>query len=335
MKVLVTGGAGYIGSHACVCLLERGHEVVVVDNLVNSSPKSLACVREITGRDVPFYQTDVCDTPALDAVFRQHAFDCVVHFAGLKAVGESVQVPLRYYENNLASTLSLLKVMASNGVTRIVFSSSATVYRSDAPMPVEKGAPLGCTNPYGWTKYMCEQILRDAAVADEALSVVLLRYFIPIGAHDSGIIGECPSGVPNNLLPYVSQTAIGLRDHVNVFGDDYDTPDGTGVRDYIHVMDLALGHVAAVEYAAGRTGCEAFNLGTGKGYSVLEIIRAFSHANGVPVPYKIVGRRPGDLGAVYSNPSKAARLLGWRAERGLEEMCRDAWKWQCSHPNGF
>lgn len=335
MKILVTGGAGYIGTHTCVALAERGYDVVVVDNLVNSDERALLRVQEIVGREIPFYRLDVCDLSSLDRVFQEHMIDCVIHFAGLKAVGESVEIPLRYYENNLSSTMTLLKVMGKRNVKRLVFSSSATVYRGDAPMPVDERAPLGCANPYGWTKFMCEQILRDAARADDALSVVLLRYFNPIGAHPGGRIGESPGGVPNNLLPFVSQTAAGRHAYVNVFGNDYDTPDGTGVRDYIHVMDLAEGHVRAIEYAMDHAGCEAFNLGTGRGYSVLEIIRSFERVNSVKVAYRIQARRPGDLGAVYSNPAKAENLLGWKAVRGLEEMCRDAWNWQRLNPDGY
>ena len=335
MKVLVTGGAGYIGTHTCLALLRQGMEVVVVDNLSNSHPVALKRVEALAGKDIPFYEGDVCDETLLDRIFTEHAIDCVIHFAGLKAVGESVVKPLAYYENNLISTLHLLSAMARHDVKRIIFSSSATVYRSDSPMPVDETAPLGCLNPYGWTKLMCEQILRDAVVADDKLSVVLLRYFNPIGADASGDIGEDPDGIPNNLVPYVAQTALGIHPHVNVFGDDYNTPDGTGVRDYIHVTDLADGHVAAIAYAEKHTGCEAFNLGTGIGYSVLDIISTFEKANRIKVPYVIGPRRPGDADAVYSNPEKARKLLKWEAKKTLTDMCRDSWNWQQKNPRGY
>ena len=336
MNVLVTGGAGYIGSHTCVELLEKGYGVVVIDNLVNSSAKSLERVEQITGRSLDFYQNDVRDRDAMERIFSKHDIDCVIHFAGLKAVGESVAMPLEYYDNNLYSTVVLCETMRDHGVKNIVFSSSATVYSGDNTMPLRENSHTGmCTNPYGWTKYMCEQILRDTGKAIPDWSIALLRYFNPIGAHPSGLIGEDPRGVPNNLMPYISQTAIGRLKCLSVFGDDYDTPDGTGVRDYIHVMDLARGHVAAIAYMAEHPGESIFNLGTGKGYSVLEMVHAFETANHVHVPYRIAPRRAGDLPTVYACPDKSARILGWHAEYSLEDMCRDSWHWQTQNPNGY
>ena len=336
MTVLVTGGAGYIGSHTCVELLEQGMDVVVIDNLVNSSAKSLDRVEQITGKRLAFYQEDVRDRAALDRIFEKHDIGCAIHFAGLKAVGESVSMPLEYYDNNLFSTVTLCEAMRDHGVKNIVFSSSATVYTGGDEMPLRENSPTGmCTNPYGWTKYMSEQIMRDMAFADRDWSVVLLRYFNPIGAHPSGLIGEDPRGIPNNLLPYISQVAIGRRDHLTVYGDDYDTPDGTGVRDYIHVVDLARGHAAAINYMLGHRGESVFNLGTGHGCSVLEMVKTFERVNGVRVPYVIAERRPGDLATVYASPDKSAELLGWRAEYGLEEMCRDTWNWQMKNPAGY
>ena len=336
MTVLVTGGAGYIGSHTCVELLEQGMNVVVIDNLVNSSAKSLDRVEQITGKRLAFYQEDVRDRAALDRIFEKHNIGCAIHFAGLKAVGESVSMPLEYYDNNLFSTVTLCEAMRDHGVKNIVFSSSATVYTGGDEMPLRESSPTGmCTNPYGWTKYMSEQIMRDMAFADRDWSVVLLRYFNPIGAHPSGLIGEDPRGIPNNLLPYISQVAIGRRDHLTVYGDDYDTPDGTGVRDYIHVVDLARGHAAAINYMLGHRGESVFNLGTGHGCSVLEMVKTFERVNGVRVPYVIAERRPGDLATVYASPDKSAELLGWRAEYGLEEMCRDTWNWQMKNPAGY
>ncbi|MGN1015957.1 MAG: UDP-glucose 4-epimerase GalE [Faecousia sp.] len=336
MRVLVTGGAGYIGSHTCVELMESGHDVVVIDNLCNSNPKSLERVEALTGKKAAFYEGDVRDEALLRRIFAENEIDSVIHFAGLKAVGESVAQPWRYYDNNLNSTLVLTKVMADVGVKRIIFSSSATVYSGDNEMPLrETSRTGGCTNPYGWTKYMTEQILSGMAFADPEWSVVLLRYFNPIGAHESGMIGEDPRGIPNNLMPYITQVAIGRREKLSVFGNDYDTPDGTGVRDYIHVVDLAKGHVAAVKYAADNTGCEVFNLGTGTGYSVLDMVKAFEEANGVPVPYQIVDRRPGDLPVCYADPSKSAEKLGWKAEKNLRDMCRDSWNWQSRNPMGY
>ncbi len=336
MTVLVTGGAGYIGSHTCVELLEQGMDVVVIDNLVNSSAKSLDRVEQITGKRLAFYQEDVRDRAALDRIFEKHDIGCAIHFAGLKAVGESVSMPLEYYDNNLFSTVTLCEAMRDHGVKNIVFSSSATVYTGGDEMPLRESSPTGmCTNPYGWTKYMSEQIMRDMAFADRDWSVVLLRYFNPIGAHPSGLIGEDPRGIPNNLLPYISQVAIGRRDHLTVYGNDYDTPDGTGVRDNIHVVDLARGHAAAINYMLGHRGESVFNLGTGHGCSVLEMVKTFERVNGVRVPYVIAERRPGDLATVYASPDKSAELLGWRAEYGLEEMCRDTWNWQMKNPAGY
>ena len=335
MNILVTGGAGYIGTHTLVELLDRGHDVVVVDNYVNSHPESLDRVREITGKTFPFYEANVCDEAALDRIFDENKVDCVIHFAGLKAVGESCAKPLMYYRNNLDGMLSLISSMRRHDVKRIVFSSSATVYRSDAGMPVDEESPLGCINPYGWTKFMGEEILRDVAKAEPDWSVVLLRYFNPIGAHESGKIGEDPNGVPNNLMPYITQTALGRLKELHVFGNDYPTPDGTGVRDYIHVVDLAEGHVAAIEYAHDHTGCEAFNLGTGEGYSVLDIVHAFERVNHIKVPYEIAPRRAGDPPTVFAKVGKAERLLHWKAKRTLDQMCADSWRWQTQNPHGF
>ena len=336
MKVLVTGGTGYIGSHTCVELLNEGYDVVVIDNLCNSNPKSLDRVKHITGKDLRFYEGDVRDEALLRKIFTENEIDCVIHFAGLKAVGESVAQPWRYYDNNLNSTLVLTKVMGEFGVKKLIFSSSATVYTADNEMPLRENSRTGnCTNPYGWTKYMTEQILSGMSVADKEWSIVLLRYFNPIGAHESGLIGEDPRGIPNNLMPYITQVAIGRRDHLSVYGNDYDTHDGTGVRDYIHVVDLAKGHVAAVRYADAHSGCEVFNLGTGTGYSVLDMVHAFIEANGVNVPYEIVDRRPGDIATCYADPAKSAEVLHWKAELGLQEMCRDSWNWQSKNPKGF
>ena len=336
MNVLVTGGAGYIGSHTCVELLQRDMGVVVVDNLVNSSPKAIERVEQITGKHVDFYVKDVRDREAMNAIFDKHQIDCVIHFAGLKAVGESVAMPLEYYDNNLFSTVTLCEVMRDHGVKNIVFSSSATVYSGDNEMPLREVSRTGmCTNPYGWTKYMSEQILRDTAKSDNDWAIVLLRYFNPIGAHASGLIGEDPRGIPNNLMPFISQVAIGRREYLNVFGDDYDTPDGTGVRDYIHVVDLARGHVAAINYMQQHKGESVFNLGTGNGYSVLDMVHAFEKVTGRKVPYRIAPRRPGDLATVYASPDKSAELLGWKAEYGLEDMCRDTWAWQSKNPMGY
>ena len=336
MNVLVTGGAGYIGSHTCVELLERGYGVIVADNLVNSSAKSLERVQQITGKSLDFYEIDVRDRAALDRIFEKHDINCAIHFAGLKAVGESVSMPLEYYDNNLNSTITLCRAMKDHGVKNIVFSSSATVYSGDNEMPLRESSHTGmCTNPYGWTKYMSEQILRDTAFADEEWSIALLRYFNPIGAHSSGLIGEDPRGIPNNLMPFISQVAVGRRDHLNVFGNDYDTHDGTGVRDYIHVVDLARGHVCAIEYMQKHKGENVFNLGTGMGYSVLDMVKAFERVTGIKIPYEIVARRPGDLATVYSSPDKSAQLLGWKAQYNLDDMCRDTWAWQSKNPMGY
>ena len=336
MKVLVTGGAGYIGSHTCVELLNTGYEVVVIDNLCNSNPESLNRVQELTGKSLTFYKGDVRDEALLTKIFADEKPDCVIHFAGLKAVGESVAMPWEYYDNNLNSTLVLTKVMKKAGMKNLIFSSSATVYTADNEMPLKETSRTGnCTNPYGWTKYMTEQILSGMSHAEADWSIVLLRYFNPIGAHESGRIGEDPRGIPNNLMPYITQVAVGRRDHLSVFGDDYDTPDGTGVRDYIHVVDLARGHVAAVKYATENKGCEVFNLGTGTGYSVLDMVHAFIDVNRVPVPYEITERRPGDLAVCYADPAKSAEVLGWKAEKNLSDMCRDSWNWQSKNPMGY
>ncbi len=336
MTVLVTGGMGYIGSHTCLELLEHGYQVVCIDNLCNSSPVSIQRVEQITGRTVQTYTGDVRDEALLRRIFSENSIDCVIHFAGLKAVGESVSKPWEYYDNNLNATLVLTKVMREVGMKRIIFSSSATVYTADNKMPLQETSRTGgCTNPYGWTKFMTEQILLDLAAADPAWSVVLLRYFNPIGAHESGQIGEDPQGVPSNLMPFITQVAIGRREHLSVFGNDYPTPDGTCIRDYIHVVDLARGHLAAVEYAISHQGAEAVNLGTGRGSSVLEMVDAFLQATGVKIPYKIAGRRPGDIAVCYADPTKSRRLLGWTAEKTLADMCRDAWNWQSKNPMGY
>ena len=335
MAILLTGGAGYIGSHTAVALLEAGYEVVIADNFYNSSPKVLDRIEKITAKRPALVEADVCDKDAVRAIFKKYAIDGVVHFAGLKAVGESVQKPLLYYRNNIDSALSVLEVMQEFGCKRFVFSSSATVY-GDQPAPLDEAAPTGnCSNPYGWTKFMIEQILMGAAKADPELSVVLLRYFNPIGAHESGLIGENPNGIPNNLMPYITQVAVGKREKLTIFGDDYDTPDGTGVRDYIHVCDLADGHLKALGYAEQHTGCEVFNLGTGKGYSVLEMVKTFAKVNDLELPYVIGPRRAGDLATVYASPDKARTVLGWEAKRDLADMCRDAWRWQKNNPNGY
>ena len=329
MSVLLTGGTGFIGSHTAVELIEAGHSVVIADDLSNSEKSVVDRIEEITGVRPTFYQIDVTDRAALQKVFEEQDIDTVIHFAGFKAVGESVEKPLEYYRNNLDTTLTLLETMRSNGCKKIIFSSSATVYSlsDDVPLTEESG-PLGCTNPYGWTKYMIEQILRDVAKADPEMSVVLLRYFNPIGAHESGLIGEKPAGIPNNLMPYITQVAQGIREKLSVFGDDYDTPDGTGVRDYIHVVDLAKGHLAALKYADGHKGCEVFNLGTGHGYSVLDLVKTFEKVNGVEIPYVITDRRPGDIALCYADTAKAEKVLGWKAEKDIEDMCRDSWNWQ-------
>ena len=336
MKILVTGGAGYIGSHTIIELYAAGHEVVAVDNLCNSSRESLRRVGRIVGREVPFYAADIRDRAALDRILEGGGFDCCIHFAGLKAVGESVSKPYEYYENNIGGTLVLVDALRRNGCKNIIFSSSATVYGDPAQIPITEACPKGhCTNPYGQTKSMLEEILSDIQKADPEWNVVLLRYFNPIGAHKSGLIGENPNGIPNNLMPYITQVAVGKRAELGVFGDDYDTPDGTGVRDYIHVVDLAGGHVKALDAISRKCGLAIYNLGTGRGYSVLDVVKAFEKASGVKVPYSIKPRRPGDIATCYSDPSKAWKELGWKAQYGIEEMCRDSWNWQRNNPEGF
>lgn len=335
MKVLLTGGAGYIGSHTAVECLAAGHEVVVFDNLSNSSVKSLERVAQIAGRPVDFVQGDIRDRAALRALFAGHAFDAVVHFAGLKAVGESVDKPLLYYDNNIAGSIALFEEMAAAGVKAVVFSSSATVYGDPATVPITEDFPLSATNPYGWSKLFIEQMLRDVARADAGWNIALLRYFNPVGAHESGLIGEDPRGIPNNLMPFVAQVAVGRRPHLNVFGGDYPTPDGTGVRDYIHVVDLARGHVAALNRLQQLGGVQTWNLGTGRGVSVLDMVHAFEAASGKPVPYRIVARRAGDVAQCWADPTRAEQELGWRAEYDLARMCADAWRWQSGNPDGY
>ena len=336
MKILLTGGAGFIGSHTLIELTEAGHEAVVVDNLDNSSPISLKRVAKIIGKEVPFYKVDIRDREGLQKVFDEHKFDACIHFAGLKAVGESCAKPLEYYENNMNGTFVLADVMRKNGCKNMIFSSSATVYGDPAIIPITEECPKGhCTNPYGQTKSMLEEVLMDIQKADNEWNIVLLRYFNPIGAHKSGTIGENPNGIPNNLMPYITQTAVGKRAELGVFGDDYDTHDGTGVRDYIHVVDLARAHVAALKAIVEKKGIAIYNIGTGHGYSVLDVVKAFEKANGVPVPYSIKPRRPGDIATCYCNPAKAEAELGWKAQFGIEEMCRDSWNWQKNNPNGF
>lgn len=335
MRILVTGGAGYIGSHTALELLNAGHDVVVVDNLINSHEESLRRVQELAGRPLEFRRVDLLDREALDDAFAAAPIDAVIHFAGLKAVGESVSQPLRYYHNNITGTLVLLETMAAHGVKAIVFSSSATVYGDPARVPIEEDFPLSATNPYGRTKLFIEEILRDLHRSDPTWDIAILRYFNPIGAHESGRIGEDPNGIPNNLLPYIAQVAVGRLPELRVFGSDYQTPDGTGVRDYIHVVDLALGHLRALERLAGNPGIITYNLGTGRGYSVLEVIRAYEAASGRPIPYRLTDRRPGDIAACYADPSAARRELGWEAARGIEVMCADSWRWQSQNPNGY
>lgn len=327
--VLLTGGTGFIGSHTAVELIDAGEGVVIVDDLSNSEASVIDRIEEITGKRPAFYQADAADKTAMDRIFTEHPIDAVIHFAGFKAVGESVRKPIEYYRNNLDTLLALLETMRDHKVKHIIFSSSATVYGMSENVPFTEEAPTGgCTNPYGWTKFMIEQILRDVAVADPELSIVLLRYFNPIGAHESGLIGEKPNGIPNNLMPYIMQVAAGMLPQLSVFGNDYPTPDGTGVRDYIHVVDLAKGHVAALRYALSHVGVEAVNLGTGNGYSVLDVVHAFERVNGVRVPYIVAPRRPGDLATCYASTEKAEIILGWQAEKNIEDMCRDAWRWQ-------
>jgi UDP-glucose 4-epimerase len=334
--ILITGGAGYIGSHACVEFLNAGYDIVVLDNLCNSSPESLQRVRELTGQDFPFIEGDIRDRAMLDKLFRDHDIDAVIHFAGLKAVGESVEKPLMYYDNNIAGSITLFEAMQAAGVKTIVFSSSATVYGDPASVPIREDFPVGgTTNPYGTSKLFIEKILQDVAISDPDWRIGLLRYFNPVGAHKSGRIGEDPRGIPNNLMPYIAQVAVGRREFLNVWGDDYPTPDGTGVRDYIHVVDLVLGHIKAVEKLADGPGVRIWNLGTGQGYSVLDMARAFEVASERPVPYKIAPRRVGDIAQCYADPAKAARELGWRATHDLVEMCEDTWRWQSMNPNGY
>ncbi len=336
MYILLTGGAGYIGSHTIIELDKAGHSVFVVDNLSNSNPEALRRVAKIIGKEVPFLEADVRDRQAMDALFDANRFDAVIHFAGLKSVGESVAMPLEYYENNMNATFVLLDVMRRHNCKNIIFSSSATVYGEPAVIPITEECPKGhCTNPYGQTKSMLEEVLMDLQRADKAWNVVLLRYFNPIGAHPGGTIGENPNGIPNNLMPYITQTAVGMRKELGVFGDDYDTPDGTGVRDYIHVCDLASGHVAALQAIQKNCGLAIYNLGTGHGYSVLDVVKAFIKVNGVDVPYVIKPRRPGDIATCYCNPAKAKAELGWEAKYGIEEMCRDSWNWQKGNPKGY
>ncbi|HEM3687690.1 TPA: UDP-glucose 4-epimerase GalE [Streptococcus suis] len=335
MSILVTGGAGYIGSHTVVELLKLGKEVVIVDDLSNSSILVLDRIEEITGKRPTFYELDVADKAALRSVFEKESIEAAIHFAGYKAVGESVEKPVMYYENNIMSTLALVEVMAEFGVKKIVFSSSATVYGLNNPSPLVEIMPTSATNPYGYTKVMLEQILRDLEVSDKEWSVALLRYFNPIGAHESGLIGEDPAGIPNNLMPFIAQVAVGKRTELSVFGNDYDTVDGTGVRDYIHVVDLALGHIKALEKISDTTGVYTYNLGSGQGTSVLELVQAFEKVNGVPVPYKIVDRRPGDVATCYANADKALAELNWKTEKTIEDMCRDTWNWQSKNPNGY
>lgn len=327
MSILVTGGAGYIGSHTCVELLQAGRDIVLLDNFSNAKPEAVRSIKRLTGKDFPVYATDILYEPGLRKVFGEQEIEAVIHFAGLKAVGESVQVPMVYYHNNITGTLNLCKVMAEQGCKRIVFSSSATVYGTNPDVPFREEYPLSATNPYGMTKLIIEQLLRDIWVSDNQWSVALLRYFNPIGAHKSGLLGEDPNGIPNNLLPYISQVAAGKLPELSVYGGDYETGDGTGVRDYLHVVDLALGHLRALDYIQKGAGVEAINLGTGHGYSVLEVVRAFEEASGVPIPHKIVGRRPGDIAVSYADPAKAQRLLGWKALRELGEMCADSWNY--------
>ena len=336
MTMLVTGGAGYIGSHTCVKLLETGHRIAVIDNLCNSNIEAIQRIKQLTGKDFSFYQEDLRNTEALERLFQEeNKIDSVIHFAGLKAVGESVAQPLRYYENNLSSTLSLLRAMENHNVKTLVFSSSATVYGDPASVPITEEFPLSATNPYGMTKLMIENILKDLCKADKSWNIALLRYFNPVGAHESGLIGEDPNGIPNNLVPYITQVAIGKLEKLRVFGNDYPTKDGTGVRDYIHVVDLANGHLAALNRLQENGGLMIYNLGTGAGYSVLDVVDAFSKASSRPIPYEITERRPGDIAECYADPQKAERELSWKAERGLTEMCRDSWNWQQKNPQGF
>lgn len=335
MNILVTGGAGYIGSHTCLQLMAAGHDIVVMDNLCNSCAEAVDRIRALAGRDFKFYEADLLDKAAVARIFSENRFDAVIHFAGLKAVGESVQIPLRYYHNNITGTLHLLEVMKEHNCKKLVFSSSATVYGMPKTVPISEDFPLSCTNPYGSTKLMIEDILRDVYVSDDSWDIAILRYFNPVGAHKSGQIGEDPKGIPNNLVPYIAQVAVGKLPYLRVYGNDYDTPDGTGVRDYIHVEDLADGHVKAVDKLREHVGVVTYNLGTGQGYSVLDMVKAFGKACGKEIPYQIEARRPGDIGTCYADPSKAKKELGFVATRGLDEMCADSWNWQQKNPNGY
>ena len=336
MAVLVTGGTGYIGSHTVIELFNSGYDAVIVDNLCNSSKKVLERIEKITGKTPLFYEADIRDKNAVGKIFKENNIECCIHFAGLKAVGESVEKPMEYYDNNISGTLALIDVMGKYGCKNLIFSSSATVYGTPKEIPITEECPKGeCTNPYGWTKSMTEQILTDVGNADKEWNIVLLRYFNPIGAHESGLIGEDPNGVPNNLMPYITQVAIGKRERLGVFGNDYDTHDGTGVRDYIHVADLAKGHIKAMDAINKKCGMEVYNLGTGKGYSVLDVLKNFEQASGVDIAYKIMPRRAGDVAVCYSDPQKAKKELGWQAQYGIYEMCRDAWNWQKNNPDGY
>jgi UDP-glucose 4-epimerase len=335
MKILVTGGAGYIGSHTCVELLQAGYDIIVVDNLSNSNEESLRRVQEITGKELIFHQIDLLDQIALNALFEVNQIEAVIHFAGLKAVGESVSMPLNYYKNNVSGTIALLEVMQRHQVQNLVFSSSATVYGDPDTVPIKENFPLSATNPYGRSKLMIEDILRDLHISDPGWNIALLRYFNPVGAHPSGRIGEDPQGIPNNLVPYIAQVAVGKLPELQVFGDDYPTPDGTGVRDYIHVVDLAIGHIKALDLLEEKPGLVTYNLGTGRGFSVLEVIKSFQQASGKPISYKVVRRRPGDIPASYADPSLAEEELDWKAVKGIAEMCADAWRWQSGNPDGY
>jgi len=335
MNILVTGGAGYIGSHTCLELLSEDYNVIVVDNLANSKEEALKRVEQLTGKELTFYQLDLLNKSGLSEVFGNHSIDAVIHFAGYKAVGESVEIPLSYYRNNITGTLNLCEVMEEHNVKNLVFSSSATVYGDPENVPIKEDFPLSATNPYGRTKFFIEEILRDLHISEPDWNIALLRYFNPVGAHESGQIGEDPNDIPNNLMPYISQVAVGKLEQLSIFGDDYPTKDGTGVRDYIHVVDLSIGHLKALEKLEEKPGLVTYNLGTGEGYSVLEVVKAFEQATGQDIPYKITGRRPGDIAECYADPQKAKEELGWQAERNLEDMCRDVWKWQSQNPNGY
>jgi len=335
MRILVTGGAGYIGSHTCVELLSKGHDIVIVDNFSNSKPEVLNRIKEITGKEFRFYKADILDKEGLNKIFQENDINAVIHFAGLKAVGESVKIPIKYYYNNITGTLVLCEVMEKHNVKRMVFSSSATVYGKPESVPIKEDFPLNPANPYGRTKLMIEEILKDIYASDNDWSIALLRYFNPIGAHESGKIGEDPNGVPNNLMPYITQVAIGKREKLNIFGNDYDTHDGTGVRDYIHVVDLAKGHLKALEKIMVSEGIDSYNLGTGTGYSVLDVVCAFEKVTGIKIPYQFTDRRPGDIDKCYADPAKAYNKLGWKAEKNLEDMCMDSWNWQMKNPNGY